>query len=45
MIYVIAHSSKAKSEIEERFGKNNIKNNNIEIIAPDQEKAEGGTKL
>jgi len=44
MIYVIAHSSKAKTEIEERFGKNNIKNNNIEIIAPEQEDAEGGVK-
>lgn len=44
MIYVIAHSSKAKTEIEERFGKNNIKNNNIEIIAPEQEGAEGGVK-
>lgn len=44
MIYVIAHSSKAKTEIEERFGKNNIKNNNIEIIAPEQEEAEGGVK-
>lgn len=44
MIYVIAHSSKAKTEIEERFGKNNIKNNNIEIIAPEQEEVEGGAK-
>lgn len=44
MIYVIAHSSKAKTGIEERFGKNNIKNNNIEIIAPEQEEAEGGVK-
>lgn len=44
MIYAIAHSSKAKTEIEERFGKNNIKNNNIEIIAPEQEEAEGGVK-
>lgn len=44
MIYIIAHSSKAKAEIEERFGKNNIKNNNIQIIAPEQEEAAGGTK-
>ena len=44
MIYVIAHSSKAKAEIGARFGENNIKNNNIEIIAPDQEDAAGGTK-
>ena len=44
MIYVIAHSSKAKAEIEARFGENNIKNNNIEIIAPDQEDVAGGTK-
>ena len=42
MIYVIAHSSKAKAEIEARFGENNIKNNNIEIIAPEQEDAAGG---
>lgn len=37
IIYVIAHSAKAKAEIEERFGKLNIKNNNIEIIAPEQD--------
>src|SRR3989344_75559 len=36
MIYVVAHTSKAKAEIEASFGENNIKNNNIEIIAPEQ---------
>ena len=41
IIYVIAHSSEAKAEIEARFGENNIKNNNIEIIAPEQEKVGG----
>ncbi|MEK7570888.1 MAG: hypothetical protein AAB553_01320 [Patescibacteria group bacterium] len=45
MIYVIAHSSKAKIGIEEKFGKNNIKNNNIEIIAPEQEVTGDGSKI
>jgi len=37
IINVIAHSTQAKLEIEKRFGKSNIKNNNIEVIAPEQE--------
>lgn len=37
IINVIAHSTQAKKEIEERFGKSNIKNNNIEVFAPEQE--------
>ena len=37
IINVIAHSTQAKIEIEERFGKSNIKNNNIEVFAPEQE--------
>jgi len=37
LIYVIAHSASAKVEIEARFGKLNIKNNNIEVIAPEQD--------
>lgn len=45
MIYVIAHSSKSKTEIETIFGVNTIKNNNMEIIAPPQKKpAVGGTE-
>ncbi len=44
MIYVIAHSAKAKKEIGERFGKNNIKNNNIEIISPEQIDGSDGLK-
>lgn len=42
MIYVIAHSSKAKTEIEARFPKNDIKNSNIEIIGPEQAKKANG---
>jgi hypothetical protein len=37
IINIIAHSTQAKLEIEKRFGKSNIKNNNIEVIAPEQE--------
>lgn len=41
MIYVIAHSSKAKEEIEKRIKEKNIKNNNIEFLSPEQEENEG----
>lgn len=37
IIYIIAHSAGAREEIEARFGKLNIKNNNIEIVAPEQD--------
>lgn len=42
IIYVIAHSSKAKSEIEARFGQNTIKNNNIEVVSPEQQESADG---
>jgi SIR2-like domain len=43
IVYVVAHSTAAKSEIEKRFGANNIKNNNIVFISPPQEDvAKGG---
>ncbi|MHB8256611.1 MAG: hypothetical protein ACYDHY_14425 [Acidiferrobacterales bacterium] len=45
IIYIIAHSTKAMAEIEARFGKLNIKNNNIEIIAPEQDIAKKGDKF
>lgn len=45
MIYIIAHSSNAKADIAERFGKSNIKNNNIKIIAPEQENNDKGLKV
>jgi hypothetical protein len=34
IIYVFAHSNKAKMEITAKFGKNTIKNDNIIILAP-----------
>ena len=34
MVYIIAYSSKAKTEIEERFGANHTKNDNVTFIAP-----------
>lgn len=43
IIYIIAHSTKAKEEIEARFGKSNIKNNNIEVVGPEQETGEDKT--
>lgn len=44
IIYVIAYSNKAKIEIEERFGgTSNIKNDNIVIIAPEQEAEPSGS--
>lgn len=41
MVYVIGHSSKAKGEIEVRFGTNKIKNSNIEVIGPSQKEKDG----
>lgn len=43
MIYVIAHSSKGKADIEARLGMKNVKNNNIEIIAPPQKRESDGS--
>lgn len=45
IIYVIAHSSDAKTEIEKRIEENKIKNNNIKIISPGQENEKGGSKV
>jgi hypothetical protein len=45
IIYVIAHSANAKAEIEARFNKINIKNNNIEVIAPDQDESKKTDKF
>lgn len=36
MIHVIAHTSAAKTEIEAKFKDYNIRNNNLEIVAPEQ---------
>lgn len=40
-IYVIAHSSKAKAEIEARLCVSRITNRNIEFVAPTQEEKKG----
>lgn len=40
-IYVIAHSSKAKAEIEARLCANRITNRNIEFVAPTQQEKKG----
>lgn len=34
-VYAIAHSSKAKKELESKFDINSVKNNNLEIISPE----------
>jgi hypothetical protein len=36
IVYVFAHSTEAKEEIEGRFGSTSIKNNNIQVLAPEQ---------
>lgn len=36
MIYIMAHDSKAKKEIEGKFESKNITNNNVQIVAPTQ---------
>jgi len=43
LINVIAHNSKAKTEIEAKFLGAKVKNRNINFIAPPQEKAATGT--
>jgi hypothetical protein len=43
IIYVIAHSSLAKTTIAAHFGVNSIRNNNIEFIAPEQEHNASGS--
>jgi len=45
IIYVIAHSAKARDEIEARFRMLNIKNNNIEVIAPDRDETKNADKF
>lgn len=42
IVYIFAHTSEAKKELADRFGATNIKNGNIEIIGPDQEKDASG---
>jgi hypothetical protein len=34
MIYVVAHSTRAKQEIEDRLGFDNLKNQNVKMISP-----------
>jgi hypothetical protein len=44
MIYVVAYTSEAKTQIEAALGPNTIRNNNIKIVAPDQEDDGAGGK-
>lgn len=37
VIYVLAHSNQAKTEIEGRLGLDHLVNNNIELVAPEQD--------
>lgn len=37
MIYVVAHSSDARTAIEAHFRSNAVRNNNVQFIAPDQD--------
>lgn len=42
IVYIIAHTSDTKTELADRLGATNIKNGNIEIIGPEQEKDASG---
>jgi len=42
IVYIVAHTSEAKTELADRLGATNIKNRNIEIIGPEQEKDASG---
>lgn len=41
MIYVFAHSATAKTEIDQRIGPESVHNNNLRVIAPEQQTAQG----
>jgi hypothetical protein len=45
LIYVIAHSSDAKVQIQAAFGANTIRNSNVKIIEPEQEDDGHGGKV
>jgi hypothetical protein len=45
MIYVIAHTSHTKANLETMFGIDNVKNNNVQIIAPEQEQSADGAMV
>lgn len=42
IVYIVAHTSDAKTELTDRLRATNVKNRNIEIIGPDQEKDASG---
>lgn len=42
IVYIFAHTSDSKKELDDRLGATNIKNRNIEVIGPDQEKDAAG---
>ena len=42
IVYIVAHSSDAKTELSDRLEATNIKNGNIEIIGPEREKDASG---
>ena len=42
IVYIVAHTSETKAELADRLGATNIKNRNIEIIGPEQEKDVSG---
>jgi hypothetical protein len=45
MIYIIAYSSDAKTDIEAKFGSNSIRNSNVEFIEPEQEQDASGSPV
>lgn len=42
VVYILAHTSESKNELADRLGATNIKNRNIEIFGPEQEKDSSG---
>lgn len=45
MIYIVAYTSEAKAQIGAALGTNNMRNNNIEIVGPEQEDDGAGTMV
>ena len=45
MIKVVAHTEKSKHDIQAQLGHDTLTNNNLEIVAPEQEAGSGGVKV
>ena len=45
IVYIVAHTTDSRTELTDRLGATNVKNRNIEIIGPEQEKDASGNLI